>query len=154
LIIGAAIMWTLGQVYAARTVGRSSSNKLVIAGFCLLGLGALLVAPAAFATMPLWVTFVAWSVGGLGMGMLFNPTTLVAMSGATDEVAGLVSSQLNMADYIGFAASGALGGAFVAISHRTSWSINSALLSTFFAGAVFAALGAILVARHVVNTRI
>jgi MFS family permease len=150
LIIGAAIMWTLGQVYAARNAGRSSSARMVVAGFCLLSLGALLVAPTAFGSMPAWATFAAWSVGGLGMGMLFNPTTLVAMSATTDDDAGLVSSQLNMADYIGFASSGALGGAFVAISHRTTLSINAALLSTFVVGTVLAALGALLVARHVV----
>ena len=45
-----------------------------------IALGMAADVPVVRADWPLWVAFVTWSVGGLGMGLLFNPTTVAAMS--------------------------------------------------------------------------
>ena len=59
---------------------------------------------------PLWATFLGWAVGGFGMGLLFNPTTVATMSYATPGTEGRVSSQLTLADAFGFSLMGGIGG--------------------------------------------
>ena len=80
-------------------------------GFGLLIAGTLLVVPVLSSSWPLWVTFLSWPVGGLGMGILFNPTTLAAMSFAEPGREGTVSGQTHFADALGFSLMGGVGGA-------------------------------------------
>ena len=80
---------------------------------------------------PLWATFFCWAIGGFGMGLLFNPTTVVAMSYADEGAEGLVSSQVNLADAVGFSTMGGIGGAMVALSGRTALSLPGALAINF-----------------------
>ena len=69
------------------------------------------------------------------MGLLFNPTSLAAMSYATDGREGVVSSQIHLADALGFSLMGGFGGGLVAVADRTSWSVTSALTVCMFAAA-------------------
>jgi MFS family permease len=131
MIIGAALTWTAGQAYAAKRAGSSNSSKFVRTGFMFLGLGALSTATVVAPQTPLWAVFLSWMVGGLGMGLLFNPTTVVAMAASSDGDAGLVGGQLSMADSLGFAGAATLGGTFIAVSERTSLNLRDALALTF-----------------------
>jgi hypothetical protein len=65
------------------------------------------------------------------MGLLFNPTTVVAMAASSDGDAGLVGGQLSMADSLGFAGAATLGGTFIAVAQRTSLNLRDALALTF-----------------------
>jgi MFS family permease len=131
MIIGAALTWTAGQAYAAKRAANGNPSKYVRMGFGFLGLGALLTSTVVAPQTPLWAVFLAWMVGGLGMGLLFNPTTVVAMAASSDGDAGLVGSQLSMADSLGFASAATLGGTFIAVSERTSLNLRDALALTF-----------------------
>ncbi len=131
MIIGAALTWTAGQAYAAKRAGTGNSSKFVRLGFGFLGLGAVLTSTVVAPQTPLWAVFVAWMVGGLGMGLLFNPTTVVAMAASSDGDAGLVGGQLSMADSLGFAGAATLGGTFIALADRTALNLRDALFLTF-----------------------
>ena len=147
VVIGAALTWSLGQWLQARrrtlVHGRAMRH-----GFTLLLVGVLITVPVVDAGWPLWATFLTWSVGGLGMGLLFNPATVAAMSYAAPGEEGLVGGQVNLADSIGWSLIGGLGGATVAIADRSSWSLQGAFLTNFGIAAVAAVLG-ILVSRRV-----
>ena len=80
--------------------------------------------------------------------MLFNPTTVAAMSYAEEGREGRVSSQVTLADSLGFAAMGAVGGATVAAADRGVWSIRAAL-GTNFAFTIALAVVAFVAARRV-----
>jgi MFS family permease len=131
MIIGAALTWTAGQAYAAKRAGDMNPSKYVRLGFGFLGLGALLTSSVVAPQVPLWAIFLSWMVGGLGMGLLYNPTTVVAMSASSDGDAGLVGGQLSMADSLGFAGAATLGGTFIAIADRTALNLRDALFLTF-----------------------
>jgi MFS family permease len=125
-VIGAALSWTLGAFIAARHPPRHVRRPIRI-GFALIIAGVVAVVPVLHESWPLWATFVGWSLGGLGMGLLFNPTTVAAMTYAAPGQEGLVSSQLHLADSLGFGIMGGVGGASVAVADRTSWSLTGAL---------------------------
>jgi hypothetical protein len=92
---------------------------------------------------PLWVTFLSWPVGGLGMGILFNPTTLAAMSFAEPGREGTVSGQTHFADALGFSLMGGIGGATIAIADRTSLGLRPAIGINFSLAVGCAVLGLI-----------
>src|SRR4029077_16993449 len=75
VIIGASLSWPAGQWFIAhhpdvdpRRAGRW--------GFTTMAVGLAASLPVLISGWPLWVTFFTWAIGGLGMGLLFNPTTV------------------------------------------------------------------------------
>lgn len=110
-----------------------------------LGLAASL--PVLAAGWPLLATFFSWAIGGFGMGLLFNPTTVTAMSHAEEGAEGLVSSQVNLADAVGFSTMGGIGGATVALSDRTNLSLAGALGINFGLAIALACIGTICARR-------
>ncbi len=149
-IIGASLTWTGGQALSARWNGTVTPRRLISAGFGFLILGAALVMPIVRDATPLWAVFGAWMIGGLGMGLLFNPTTVFAMAASTEHDAGLAAGQLNMADSLGFATVGGIGGAIVALSERDAFGLPAALLITYSLAISVAVLG-LLASRNVVR---
>lgn len=147
VIIGAALTWTGGQAISAKRPHVAPSSA-VRSGFVLLLVGTVLVTPVLRAGWPLWVTFLSWAVGGLGMGMLFNPTTVSAMSYAVDGNEGDVSSQVQLTDALGFSLMGGIGGATIAFADRGSIHLENALLINFALAAGLAIIG-IVVSRGV-----
>jgi len=142
VIAGGAVSWTIG----AWTMGRRPTADVATAvrrGFLVMLLGIVLVVPVLDSSWSLIATFVAWSVGGLGMGLLFNPTTVASMSYSTAGREGEVSSQVQLADALGFSLMGGIGGAMVAIADRTSLRLAGALSTSFALAAALACVGVI-----------
>ncbi len=145
-VIGAALTWSLGAFVAARHPAAHVRTPIRI-GFALIIVGVLAVAPTLSASWPLWATFLGWTFGGLGMGILFNPTTVAAMTYAGHGQEGLVSSQLHLADSLGFGIMGGVGGATVAIADRTSWSLSSAIGTNFCLAIACGLVGIVIAGR-------
>jgi MFS family permease len=139
-IVGGALTWTLGQALVARRP-HVLPRHAVRVGFVLLAVGTVLVMPVLWQSWPLWATFMAWTVGGLGMGVLFNPTTTSAMSYATVGREGDVSSQVQLTDALGFSLMGGIGGATVALADRSSFDLRGALFVNFALAVVCALIG-------------
>lgn len=146
VIIGAALSWTAGSWISAHRPPAVPATA-IRNGFLLLLLGLVLVAPVLWSGWSMIATFFGWAVGGFGMGLLFNPATVAAMSYAIDGREGEVSSQIALADAVGFSLMGGVGGATVAIADRTSWSLASALGTNFALAASLALLGAFAARR-------
>lgn len=147
VIMGAAVAWSLGQWLRARNPDGEPSRAVGV-GYGVMLAGVVLSAPVLWAGWPLWAVFLGWSMGGLGMGLLFNPATVSSMTFATEGSEGLVSSQVNLADALGFSLMGGIGGATVAIADRTDWSLTGAIGTNFGLAAALAVVG-ILASRGV-----
>lgn len=140
-ILGAAVTWSAAQWFAAQHGERIGSHRLVPAGFILLSIGSLSAVTVLFSDVPLWVTFIGWSIGGFGMGLLFNPTSHVAMGSADAATAGLASTQLSVADVVGFSIMAAFGGAMVSLADQTALRLAPALGVAFAVGTAAALVG-------------
>lgn len=145
-IIGAAVSWTLGQWWRARRPP-ADPGPAVRNGFVVLGIGVVLVAPVLWSWWPLWAVFLGWSVGGYGMGLLFNPTTVTAMQYGSEGREGKVSSQVTLGDALGFSVMGGVGGATVAVADRTDMPISTALGINFVMALCLAVVGVIAASR-------
>ena len=142
VIIGAALAWSLGSAISTRRTHIPVRRSAAI-GFALLAAGIVATAPVLRVDWPLGATFASWCLGGLGMGFLFNPTSAAAMGWAGPGRGGRVGSQINLADSLGFALMGGVGGATVAVADRTSWRLDHALAVNFGLALVVAVLGAV-----------
>jgi MFS family permease len=142
VVIGASLTWTGGQWFISRHPD-IDPRRAVRWGFVTMSVGLVASLPVLAAGWPLWATFLGWAIGGFGMGLLFNPTTVTAMSHADEGAEGLVSSQVNLADAVGFSLMGGIGGAMVAIADRTSLSLPGAIGINFGLAITLAFTGAI-----------
>jgi hypothetical protein len=74
------------------------------------------------------------------------------MSHARQGAEGLVSSQVNLADAVGFSTMGGIGGAMVALSDRTGLSLSGALGINFALAFALAGVGVLCAGRIAAGT--
>ncbi len=140
VIVGASISWTGGQMLSTRWTGLTVSKASSI-GFAVMAAATLAVVPILWAGWPLWAVFVAWTIGGIGMGILYNPTTVASMSYAEPGREGAVSGQVRLIDSLGFSLGYGIGGAFIASADRGQIELVTALGLGFASAIAAAALG-------------
>jgi MFS family permease len=140
VIMGASLSWTGGQWFVSRHP-QLDPRRAVRLGFGTMAVGIGASVPVLASGWSLWATFFLFSIAGFGMGLLFNPTTVTAMSHAQEGAEGLVSSQVYLADAVGFSTMGGIGGAMVALSERTSLPLSGALGITFALSIALAGIG-------------
>ncbi len=140
VIVGGSLVWTVGAVFSARAgwpAGRAARL-----GFAALAAGTAGTIVVVVSSIPLWVTFLTCAVSGFGIGVVFNTTSVAAMSQAPKGREGLVGSQLGVADALGFATIGAVGGAMVGAADRGVLGLGPALALVFLLASAIALLGA------------
>src|SRR5829696_7652493 len=147
VITGASITWTAGASWSARAAGRTPPSTVVRLGFVIVAVGVVLTVPIVWSGVPLIFTFLSWTVAGLGIGLVFNTTSITTMGSAAEGSEGLVSSQLQIADTLGFALVGGIGGALVALADRTALSLSTALAIELFIALGWALLGVAISGR-------
>lgn len=132
IIVGATVSWTGGSVLAAHWTGLTPAAASRI-GFAVMAVSTVAVVPVLWDWWPLWAVFAAWTVGGVGMGILFNPTTVASMSYAEPGREGAVSGQVRLVDSLGYSIGYGIGGAFVATADRGQIGLPLALGMCFAA---------------------
>jgi MFS family permease len=85
---------------------------------------ALLLVPGA----PILVAPLAWSVAGLGMGLVNSAASLVVLEQAPGHRVGRASSALQLADVLGVALGTGLGGAALAVAVGSGWGRRAGLV--------------------------
>ena len=152
VLSAAAITWTAGSWYSARTITRVGPRRLVTIGLAVVVVGiGLMVWVVDSAVSPWWAAG-SWLVAGLGIGMAYAPLTQAVLSSADPAQLGAATSGLQLSDVLGFALGTGLGGALVALADRENISVSG---STVHAGvlAVFALTGVVGVMGVLVSRR-
>jgi len=146
VIIGAAVTWSIGSAIVSKMPGLRPHRSAFV-GFLFIATGIATTSLVVDESWPLAATFLTWCLAGFGMGLLFVPTSVAAMTHAESGNDGRVASQVNLADSIGFSLMGGLGGAAVAVADRGTWELRSSLIVTFVAALALALSGALLAHR-------
>jgi len=119
----------------------------VATGSGIVGVGIIGALPVVFSATPLWLVFLGWSLAGPGIGIVFTLTAVTALDDVAAGREGLVSSQLQMADALGFAVISGIGGALVALADHTAVTLPAALVAQFALALAVAVAGALAGAR-------
>ena len=108
------VLWAVGSWIQARLAGRWSRRNLATLGMACIAVaiafGGLVVVPG----VPIGVMVAAWALGGLGMGLSYSPTSMVALSEAEPGRQGAATSAVQLTDVLGGALGAGIGGAVVA----------------------------------------
>ena len=147
----ASIAWAAGSWWQSRVIGRWGARVMTAIGGALIGTGSAIVA-IGLLDVPVVVPYVGWTIGALGMGIVFPTIPLSVMSEVEEgREAGELSSTILM-DYLGVGIGAGLGGASVALADAGTLTIHEGLAGAFGVGVV-AALLLILVARRLPDAR-
>jgi hypothetical protein len=145
VILGGSLVWTVGAIFSARAGW--PAPRAARLGFAVLATGTAGTILVTVSAVPLWVTFITCALSGFGIGVVFNTTSVAAMAQAPTGREGLVGSQLGVADALGFATIGAVGGAMVGAADRGVLELGPALALVFLLASAIALLGAGLAPR-------
>jgi MFS transporter len=145
VILGGSLVWTAGANLSARMHWPPARASRV--GFLALAAGTAGTVLVTISAVPLWATFLTCAVSGFGIGVVFNTTSVSAMAEAPAGQEGLVGSQLGVADALGFATIGAIGGAMVGVADRGVLDLAPALALVFVLASSIALVGAAMASR-------
>jgi MFS family permease len=147
----ASIAWAVGSWWQSGVIERWGARRLTAIGAALIGTGSALVA-VGLLDVPLVLPYFGWTIGALGMGIVFPTIPLSVMGIAREgQEAGELSSMILM-DYLGVGIGAGLGGASVALAEAGTLTIREGLAGAFGVGILAAVLLA-FVARRLPDTR-
>jgi MFS family permease len=151
VLTAASIAWAAGSWWQSRVVGRRGARSVTAIGAALIGTGSGVVA-VGLLDVPVVLPYLGWTIGALGMGIVF-PTIPLSVMGEAEEgrEAGELSSTILM-DYLGVGIGAGLGGASVALADTGRISLEAGLAGAFAIG-VAAAVLLVLVARRLPDAR-
>ena len=144
VITAGTVSWSLGSWWQSRAITTRSRLFLARLGTGMLIAG-LLGVIATLAGAPLAVPYVAWFVGGVGMGIAYPTAYLVIMDGASAVGAGAAVSSGEVGERLGLALGGGLGGAAIALALAAHTSLSVGLAGAL-ALSLLAALAALILA--------
>ncbi|HYF11909.1 MAG TPA: MFS transporter [Actinomycetota bacterium] len=162
VISGAAVAWAVGTWWQSRLVVQRGARWVARVGAWLLFGSALVVSTGLvhevtvlgveIRELPIWIAYVGWAIGGLGMGIVW-PTIPVSVMGETTEgrEAGELSSTILM-DFLGLGIGAGLGGVSVAAAAAGWVSLRAGVAGAFLLG-VLAALALVVVVGRIPDRR-
>src|SRR5919109_739877 len=108
VLTAASIAWAVGSWWQSRTIGRLGARRVTAFGGMLIGSGSAIVA-VGLLDVPVIVPYLGWTIGALGMGVVFPTIPLSVMGEAIQgREAGDLSSMILM-DYLGVGIGAGLG---------------------------------------------
>jgi len=135
VLTAATLAWTTGAWIQARRSDRWAGRNLVRAGMVIIGVGIAVMAVTVRSSFPVGLAIVAWTLGGLGMGLAYSPISLLMMREAPAGREGWASASLNLTDVLGTATGIGVGGAAVAAGSARG-ALSAGILAAFAASAL------------------
>jgi MFS family permease len=130
-LTAATLTWTTGSWIQERQVHRIGPRSFVRTGLLVVAAGIGLMIAVAQSEAPVAIAVIAWSVGGLGIGLAYAPISLVVLAEAASGNEGTASAALQLSDILGVALGTGVTGAIVAAGATFSWSRATALTVAF-----------------------
>jgi MFS family permease len=146
-LIVAAFTWTAGSWLQARGIGRHGPRPYVAIGYALIAAGGVLFVGVLSSAVPYWVAFVAWGVGGLGMGLSYAAISAATLARAEPGHEGEAVTALQLVDSLGVSLGAGLAGAVVAAHGSSGPEVSDALRTVWIGSIVVALAGAALAGR-------
>jgi MFS family permease len=151
VLTASSLAWAAGSWWQSRVIVRIGARRITALGAMLIATGAAVVM-VGLLEVPVFIPYVGWAIGSVGMGIVF-PTIPLAVMAEVEEgrEAGELSSTILM-DYLGVGIGAGLAGASIALADAGTISIEAGLAGAF-AIAIVAALILALVARRLPDGR-
>ncbi|HEV7730668.1 MAG TPA: MFS transporter [Candidatus Binatia bacterium] len=146
------LSWSAGSWVQARLAGRWTRRALLRTGLTLLVIGLASASAPLVPGLPTWITVVAWTFAGLGIGIVYPVTTLAILESAPDGREGEVSATMQIANALAIALGTGLGGDLLARLAADGGTVAMGIASVN-AAAVAAGLVALVAMRGVAEAK-
>lgn len=110
-LTAAAVTWASASWWQSRTHRPPRSTAIV--GNVAIAVGIGLVMLVLLPDVPYLLAVLAWAIAGAGMGLVFNPTSVVVLNLAPKAEMGTTTSSLQLSDALGVAIGTGVVGAIV-----------------------------------------
>jgi MFS family permease len=141
VVTAVSLAWSAAAWVQERFVRTVGPRPLVRIGFALVAVGTGLFAIVALTSVPVALSFVAWSTAGAGAGLLFAPITAAGLAASAVGQEGAATSAMLLADTLGIAAGTGVAGAIVAAAHGVGSGMDAGLAGVFVLSVVFGLAG-------------
>jgi len=135
----AALSWVGASWLQARADtgdGGAGRERRVRFGLGLLAVGVVgACAAILWSPSPVSLTTVAWAVSGLGIGVAYPASTVLALNAAAAHRTGEASASLQVAETLGTAVGTGISGALFALGMQLNWSTGTGVLFAFLIAA-------------------
>jgi MFS family permease len=146
-LTASALGWFTGSWWQGRPSLNADRDRLVVIGALLILAGILGMAAAVVAPLPFLVALLAWTVGGLGMGITIPSVNVRVLSLSPKSEQGANSAALQAIDGVGVIICTSLAGAIYASATQPVGDQASTFITLFLAMTVFAVV-AVVAARR------
>jgi MFS family permease len=146
-VTGATLAWTTGAWIQARMNERWEGRRLFRVGVSIILVGIAGLVVLLRPDVPVAEGIIAWTVGGLGMGICYAPLTLMMLKEAPPGREGWAAASINLADVLGSALGIGIGGAAISAVVHIGWPLAVGV-GAAFAITAMAGVTAIIVSRR------
>lgn len=141
VLTGASIGWSTGSWLLGRDWLHWAKRRVLVTGAVVMSVGMLALVGVGLAWFTEYAVLGIWLFAGLGMGMAYSSTAVLALLLAPKGEEGRASSALQLCDGLGGVLGIGIAGAIFAVAHHPGRDDGPALAG-IWAGLAFVALGA------------
>ncbi len=123
----AAITWVAASFLQSSLVERWQYWHSISLGMVLVVIAIAMLSTLLKPTIPFWIVYPAWAVGGFGMGLAFNALTTATMEYTEKGKEGATSTVVGIAASLGIGLAAGLGGALYNQMHMADYKLEQAL---------------------------
>jgi MFS family permease len=143
VLTGASIGWSTGSWLLGREWLHWAKRRVLVTGACIMAIGMVTLVGVGLAWFTEYAVLGIWLFAGLGMGMAYSSTAVLALLLAPQGAEGRASSALQLCDGLGGVLGIGIAGAIFAVFHRPGHD-DGRVLAAIWAGLAVVALGAMV----------
>lgn len=140
VLTGGAIGWSFGSWLLSQPWLHWSRRRMLVTGSFVLALGVLALVSVGLSWVSPYAVIPIWFVAGMGMGLAYSGTSVMALLLADDGEEGRASASLQLCDGLGGVMGIAVAGAVFAVTHHGG--DDGPSLAAIWAGLAVVAVGA------------
>jgi MFS family permease len=140
VLTGGAIGWSVGSWLLSQPWLHWSRRRMLVTGAFVLALGVLALVAVGLSWVSPYAVIPIWFVAGMGMGLAYSGTSVMALLLADDGEEGRASASLQLCDGLGGVLGIGIAGAVFAVSHHGG--NDGPSLAAIWAGLALVAAGA------------
>lgn len=141
-LTASTLAWTAASWFQARRIAEWGPRRLITWGLVLVAVGIGGLATLLVDAVPVASAYVAWTVGGAGIGLAYSAITLTVLRDAPEGRQGATTSAMQLCDVLGMALGTGIGGALVAAGEVLGWDERTGIALAFVVSAAVALAGA------------
>jgi MFS family permease len=140
VLTGGAIGWSVGSWLLSQPWLHWSRRRMLVTGSFVLALGVLALVAVGLSWVSPYAVIPIWFVAGMGMGLAYSGTSVMALLLADDGEEGRASASLQLCDGLGGVLGIGIAGAVFAVTHHGG--NDGPSLAAIWAGLALVAAGA------------